>query len=65
MSLAERLTYGPVDSREEFIQLAKLCGDPNLVGTKLLEIISTLPLSELSCSEYTHTVTHNPLVTVT
>lgn len=41
--------YGPVDSREEFIQLAKLCGDPNLVGIRLLEIISTVPLSELSC----------------
>lgn len=60
--LGERLMYGPVDSREEFIQLAKLCGDPNLVGSKLLEIISTVPLSELSCSECTHTVTHNPLV---
>ncbi|KAI7811577.1 spatacsin isoform X1 [Triplophysa rosa] len=46
----ERLMYGPVDSREEFIQLAKLCGDPNLVGSKLLEIISTVPLSELSCT---------------
>lgn len=46
----ERLMYGPVDSREEFIQLAKLCGDPNLVGTKLLEILSTVPLSELGCT---------------
>ncbi|XP_055048044.2 spatacsin isoform X1 [Misgurnus anguillicaudatus] len=45
----DHLMYGPVDSREEFIQLAKLCGDPNLVGIRLLEIISTVPLSELSC----------------
>lgn len=46
----ERLMYGPADGRETFLQLAKLCGDPNLVGTKLMDIIPTVPLSELSCT---------------
>ncbi|XP_050955035.1 spatacsin [Labeo rohita] len=46
----ERLMYGPADGRETFLQLAKLCGDPNLVGTKLLDSIPTIPLSELSCT---------------
>lgn len=42
--------YGPADGRETFLQLAKLCGDPNLVGTKLMDSIPTVPLSELSCT---------------
>ncbi|XP_051975530.1 spatacsin [Xyrauchen texanus] len=46
----ERLMYCPADGRETFLQLAKLCGDPNLVGTKLLDSIPTVPLSELSCT---------------
>uniref|UniRef100_A0A8C1YXW8 SPG11 vesicle trafficking associated, spatacsin n=1 Tax=Cyprinus carpio TaxID=7962 RepID=A0A8C1YXW8_CYPCA len=46
----ERLMYGPADGRETFLQLAKLCGDPNLVGTKLMDSIPTVPLSELSCT---------------
>uniref|UniRef100_A0A8C1YXX3 SPG11 vesicle trafficking associated, spatacsin n=1 Tax=Cyprinus carpio TaxID=7962 RepID=A0A8C1YXX3_CYPCA len=45
-----RLMYGPADGRETFLQLAKLCGDPNLVGTKLMDSIPTVPLSELSCT---------------
>lgn len=44
--------FGPSDGREAFLQLAKLCGDPNLVGVQLLDSIPTVPLSELSCSEY-------------
>ncbi|XP_063053178.1 spatacsin isoform X2 [Engraulis encrasicolus] len=41
--------YDLTEGREAFRQLAKLCGDPNLMGSKLLDHISTLPLSELSC----------------
>ncbi|KAL2093283.1 hypothetical protein ACEWY4_010595 [Coilia grayii] len=41
--------YGSTGGREAFRQLAKLCGDPNMMGIKLLDHISTLPLSELSC----------------
>uniref|UniRef100_A0A673HQF0 Spatacsin C-terminal domain-containing protein n=1 Tax=Sinocyclocheilus rhinocerous TaxID=307959 RepID=A0A673HQF0_9TELE len=46
----ERLMYGPADGRDTFLQLAKLCGDPNLVGTKLMDSIPTVPRSELSCT---------------
>ncbi|XP_061077139.1 spatacsin isoform X2 [Conger conger] len=42
--------YCPSDGREAFLQLAKLCGDPNLVGTNLLDNISTIPLGELGCT---------------
>uniref|UniRef100_A0A672P5I7 Spatacsin C-terminal domain-containing protein n=1 Tax=Sinocyclocheilus grahami TaxID=75366 RepID=A0A672P5I7_SINGR len=45
-----RLMYGPADGRDTFLQLAKLCGDPNLVGTKLMDSIPTVPRSELSCT---------------
>ncbi|CAM4733726.1 unnamed protein product [Leuciscus chuanchicus] len=44
----QRLMFGPADGKEAFLQLAKLCGDPNLVGVKLLDSIPTVPLSELS-----------------
>ncbi|XP_051739851.1 spatacsin isoform X1 [Ctenopharyngodon idella] len=46
----QRLMFGPADGREAFLQLAKLCGDPNLVGVELLDSIPTVPLSELSCT---------------
>uniref|UniRef100_A0AAR2JPR6 SPG11 vesicle trafficking associated, spatacsin n=1 Tax=Pygocentrus nattereri TaxID=42514 RepID=A0AAR2JPR6_PYGNA len=36
--------------RESFLQLAKLCGDPSLVGNKLLDSIPTVPLAELGCT---------------
>uniref|UniRef100_A0A8B9J5N4 Spatacsin C-terminal domain-containing protein n=1 Tax=Astyanax mexicanus TaxID=7994 RepID=A0A8B9J5N4_ASTMX len=36
--------------RLTFLQLAKLCGDPNLVGSKLLDSIPTVPLAELGCT---------------
>ncbi|KAJ8249250.1 hypothetical protein GJAV_G00232780 [Gymnothorax javanicus] len=42
--------YCPSEGREAFLQLAKLCGDPNLVGTKLLDNISTISLGELGCT---------------
>ncbi|XP_076863202.1 spatacsin [Brachyhypopomus gauderio] len=46
----EHHIYSPSEGKEVFLQLAKLCGDPNLVGTRLLESIPTVPLSELSCT---------------
>ncbi|KAG5273066.1 hypothetical protein AALO_G00147240 [Alosa alosa] len=45
----DKQIYCLSEGREAFRQLAKLCGDPNLVGNRLLKHISTLPLSELSC----------------
>ena len=59
IAVTQELTFSAVDKqmycltegREAFRQLAKLCGDPNLVGIRLLDHISTLPLSELSCSK--------------
>lgn len=48
---AERHIYSPSEGKEAFLQLAKLCGDPNLVGIKLLDSIPNIPLSELGCSE--------------
>ncbi|XP_058264105.1 spatacsin isoform X1 [Hemibagrus wyckioides] len=47
---AERHIYSPSEGKEAFLQLAKLCGDPNLVGIKLLDIIPTVPLAELGCT---------------
>uniref|UniRef100_A0AAR2LC65 SPG11 vesicle trafficking associated, spatacsin n=1 Tax=Pygocentrus nattereri TaxID=42514 RepID=A0AAR2LC65_PYGNA len=41
---------GPSEGRESFLQLAKLCGDPSLVGNKLLDSIPTVPLAELGCT---------------
>ncbi|XP_035250869.1 spatacsin isoform X1 [Anguilla anguilla] len=47
---AGKQIYCPSDGREAFLQLAKLCGDPNLVGTNLLDNISGIPLGELGCT---------------
>ncbi|KAL0967919.1 hypothetical protein UPYG_G00259670 [Umbra pygmaea] len=46
----EKQIYSPEEGRESFLQLAKLCGDPNLVALKLLDQIPTLPLVELRCT---------------
>lgn len=51
-----RQIYCLPEGREAFRQLARLCGDPNLVGIRLLDHISTLPLSELSCSKLFNTL---------
>jgi hypothetical protein len=48
---AEKQMFSPEEGRESFLQLAKLCGDPNLVGIKLLDHIPTVPLGELGCSK--------------
>uniref|UniRef100_A0AAZ3P5V7 Spatacsin C-terminal domain-containing protein n=1 Tax=Oncorhynchus tshawytscha TaxID=74940 RepID=A0AAZ3P5V7_ONCTS len=47
---AEKQMFSPEEGRESFLQLAKLCGDPNLVGIKLLDHIPTVPLGELGCT---------------
>lgn len=36
------------------MQLIRLCDDPNLVGLRLLENLTTVPLRDLNCS-MTHT----------
>ncbi|XP_056138328.1 spatacsin [Lampris incognitus] len=46
----ERQVYRPSDGREVFLQLVRLCDDPNLVGIKLLEHLSTVPLRDLECT---------------
>uniref|UniRef100_A0A8C8JFA4 Spatacsin C-terminal domain-containing protein n=1 Tax=Oncorhynchus tshawytscha TaxID=74940 RepID=A0A8C8JFA4_ONCTS len=48
--LASKQMFSPEEGRESFLQLAKLCGDPNLVGIKLLDHIPTVPLGELGCT---------------
>uniref|UniRef100_A0A6Q2ZLW4 Spatacsin C-terminal domain-containing protein n=1 Tax=Esox lucius TaxID=8010 RepID=A0A6Q2ZLW4_ESOLU len=50
LSTQEKLIFSPDDGKESFLQLAKLCGDPNLVGIKLLDQIPTVPLGELRCT---------------
>lgn len=50
---AERQVFRPSEGRDSLVQLIRLCNDPNLVGVKLLENLSTVPLRELSCSEST------------
>ncbi|KAJ0029023.1 hypothetical protein NQD34_004020 [Periophthalmus magnuspinnatus] len=36
-------------ARDSLMQLLKLCEDPNLVGTKLLEHVTSVPLRDLNC----------------
>ncbi|XP_060709188.1 spatacsin [Hemiscyllium ocellatum] len=45
-----RQIYKHLDGKEAFLQLAKLCQDPILVGTKLLDKISSIPNGELECT---------------
>ncbi|XP_078283376.1 spatacsin [Rhinoraja longicauda] len=42
--------YSLLDGKEAFLQLAKLCRDPILVGTKLLDKISSISNGELECT---------------
>eukprot|EP00062_Callorhinchus_milii_P002122 gi/632938017/ref/XP_007903423.1/ PREDICTED: spatacsin [Callorhinchus milii] len=46
---AAKQIYNPLDGKEAFLQLAKLCQDPILVGTKLLDKISSIPNGALEC----------------
>nr|XP_056721708.1 spatacsin [Euleptes europaea] len=40
----------PAEESQVFLQLAKLCQDPTLVGMKLLDKISSVPHGELACT---------------
>ncbi|XP_056427549.1 spatacsin [Hyla sarda] len=41
--------YNVTEKRSNFLQLAKLCPDPTLVGLYLLDHLETVPLAELHC----------------
>ncbi|XP_075063620.1 spatacsin isoform X2 [Mixophyes fleayi] len=41
--------YNVSEKRSNFLQLAKLCPDPTLVGLNLLDHLETVPLTELNC----------------
>ncbi|XP_069842625.1 spatacsin isoform X2 [Dendropsophus ebraccatus] len=41
--------YNVSEKRSNFLQLAKLCPDPTLVGLYLLDYLETVPLAELHC----------------
>ncbi|KAM9313273.1 spatacsin [Gastrophryne carolinensis] len=41
--------YNVTEKRNNFLQLAKLCPDPTLVGLNLLYHLETVPLTELHC----------------
>lgn len=43
--------FRPSEGRDSLMQLLKLCEDPNLVGSKLLESLTTVPLRDLNCSK--------------
>ncbi|XP_075439849.1 spatacsin-like [Ascaphus truei] len=44
--------YNASEIRRSFLQLAKLCPDPTLVGLKLLDNLGSVPLTQPHCSEY-------------
>uniref|UniRef100_A0A8C5PHN2 SPG11 vesicle trafficking associated, spatacsin n=1 Tax=Leptobrachium leishanense TaxID=445787 RepID=A0A8C5PHN2_9ANUR len=37
------------ETRKQFLQLAKLCPDPSLVGLTVLDILETVPLTDAQC----------------
>ncbi|KAG9488969.1 hypothetical protein GDO78_005140 [Eleutherodactylus coqui] len=41
--------YNASEKRSNFLQLVKLCPDPTLVGLYLLDLLETIPLTELHC----------------
>ncbi|KAK2842840.1 hypothetical protein Q5P01_013040 [Channa striata] len=45
----ERQVLRPSEGRDSLVQLIKLCEDPNLVGVKVLENLSTVPLRDVNC----------------
>lgn len=59
----DRLVFRPSEGRDSLLQLIRLCEDPGLVGLKLLEKISSVPLKDLNCSTdplYIHGPNSNP-----
>lgn len=49
-SKGQKQVCSPPSSREAFLQLAKLCQDPTLVGMELLEKLGSVPHGELDCT---------------
>ncbi|KAJ1179187.1 hypothetical protein NDU88_004423 [Pleurodeles waltl] len=49
-SRGQKQVCSPPSSRETFLQLAKLCQDPTLVGMELLEKLGSVPHGELDCT---------------
>ncbi|KAL4622742.1 spatacsin isoform X1 [Arapaima gigas] len=46
----DKQIYSPANGKESFLHLARLCGDLNLVGSRLMDHITTVPLGELACT---------------
>ncbi|XP_072134103.1 spatacsin [Mobula birostris] len=51
--------YNPRNGKEAFLQLAKLCQDPILVGMKLLDKISSISAGDLECTVELLILAHN------
>ncbi|XP_026166506.1 spatacsin [Mastacembelus armatus] len=49
LQTAEKQVVRLSEGHDSLVQLIRLCEDPNLVGVKLLENLSTVPLRDLSC----------------
>uniref|UniRef100_A0A1A8NID9 Spastic paraplegia 11 n=1 Tax=Nothobranchius pienaari TaxID=704102 RepID=A0A1A8NID9_9TELE len=45
----EKQVFRPSEGPDPWVQLIKLCGDPNSVGLKLLEDLNAVPLWDLNC----------------
>ncbi|XP_062999496.1 spatacsin-like [Elgaria multicarinata webbii] len=55
----EKQVLNPAEESEAFLQLAKLCQDPTLVGVKLLDKIPSVPHGELACTTELLILAHN------
>uniref|UniRef100_A0A8D0G645 SPG11 vesicle trafficking associated, spatacsin n=1 Tax=Sphenodon punctatus TaxID=8508 RepID=A0A8D0G645_SPHPU len=55
----QKSLLNPAEESKAFLQLAKLCPDHTLVGTKLLDKISSVPHGELSCTTELLILAHN------
>ncbi|XP_063001013.1 spatacsin-like [Elgaria multicarinata webbii] len=55
----KKQVLNPAEESEAFLQLAKLCQDPTLVGVKLLDKISSVPHGELACTTELLILAHN------
>uniref|UniRef100_A0A3Q3AA47 SPG11 vesicle trafficking associated, spatacsin n=1 Tax=Kryptolebias marmoratus TaxID=37003 RepID=A0A3Q3AA47_KRYMA len=45
----EKQVFRPSEGQDSLVQLIKLCDDPNLVGFRLLENLTIVPLRDLHC----------------
>ncbi|XP_021263305.1 spatacsin isoform X2 [Numida meleagris] len=55
----QKQVSSPAAEGQAFLQLAKLCQDPTLLGMKLLDKISSVPRGELSCITELLILAHN------